>query len=109
MTLGIWAMLLGKGDSSPRKGYLNYEQTLWEPCLKKAFPNFSGKRSVLREEIRIFSKLRNRIAHHEHLLGKNLKLYIETIEKILSYVDGPAADFFCDFCQATFKTFQSAT
>lgn len=97
MPLGIWAMLLSNGDSSPGKGYLNYEQTLWEPCLKYAFPNFSEKRSQLREEIRTFSKLRNRIAHHEHLLGKNLSRHIENIENILGYIDGPAADFFSDF------------
>ncbi|MDK4235523.1 hypothetical protein QPX15_09225 [Corynebacterium propinquum] len=97
MPLGIWAMLLSNGDSSPGKGYLNYEQTLWEPCLKNAFPNFSGKRAHLREKIRSFSVLRNRIAHHEHLLGKNLQGYIETIENILEYIDGPSADFFSDF------------
>lgn len=92
VSLGMWLSLLNNGDSGPGRGYLNYEQTLWEPCLADAFPNYRGKRSQLRDELNQFAKLRNRIAHHEHLLGRrNLSKSGETLIRIAGYIDEEVA------------------
>ena len=92
VSLGIWGMLLDSGDQSSATS--NYEQTLWEPCLKSAFPNYKGKRGVLRDKIRQFSVVRNRIAHHEHLIGKNIPKYVDGMRELLGYIDEEAQDFF---------------
>lgn len=92
VSLGMWLSLLNNGDSGPGRGYLNYEQTLWEPCLADAFPNYRGKRSQLRDELNQFAKLRNRIAHHEHLLGRrDLIESGETLIRIAGYIDKEVA------------------
>ena len=93
VSLGMWLSLLNNGDSGPGRGYLNYEQTLWEPCLVEAFPNYQGKRSQLRNELNQFAKLRNRIAHHEHLLGRhNFNSDADNLVSIASYIDEDVAE-----------------
>lgn len=97
VSLGMWLSLLNNGDSSPGHGYLNYEQTLWAPCLVDAFPNYSGKRSQLRDELNQFTKLRNRIAHHEHLLGRhNLDRDSKMLIRIAGYIDEQVAEVIRD-------------
>lgn len=96
VSLGIWISLLNEGSSAPGKGYLNYEQTLWQPCLKEAFPNFSGRRAQLRDQLNRFARIRNRIAHHEHLLGKNILRELNNLVEIASYVDNDAAQLIAD-------------
>ena len=91
VSLGIWISLLNEGSSAPGKGFLNYEQTLWQPCLKEAFPNFNGRRAQLRDKLNRFARLRNRIAHHEHLLGKNIANELDNLIEIAGYVDSDAA------------------
>lgn len=90
VSLGIWISLLNDGLSAPGKGHLNYEQTLWEPCLKHAFPNFAGGRAQLRDELNRFARLRNRIAHHEHLIGKDVLREFDHVVRIARYVDDAA-------------------
>ena len=90
-TLGTWVNLLNDGDSGPGRGHLHYEQTLWEPCLSSAFPHYNGRRSKLRSELNRLAKLRNRIAHHEHLLGRNLTAEFENIVRLASFVDKDVA------------------
>lgn len=97
VSLGMWLSLLNNGDSGPGRGHLNYEQTLWKPCLIDAFPNYEGKRSQLRDELNRFAKLRNRIAHHEHLLGRrNLMKDAENIIRIAGYIDEQVAGIIDD-------------
>lgn len=91
VSLGIWISLLNEGSSAPGKGHLNYEQTLWEPCLRDAFPNSDGRRARLRDQLNQFARLRNRIAHHEHLLGRNISKDLARLVEIVGYVDENAA------------------
>ena len=58
--LGFWSKLLSD----------NYNRTLWEPCLKDAFPN--AKRRRLHQSVENIVALRNRIAHHEPIHQRHL-------------------------------------
>ena len=81
VSLGMWLSLLNNGYSGPGRGHLNYD----------------GKRSQLRDELNRFAKLRNRIAHHEHLLGRrNLMKDAENIIRIAGYIDEQVAGIIDD-------------
>jgi len=54
LTFGFWWSLLGD----------NYDQRLWKPCLKQAFPA-SVRRRRLHATLDDLRRLRNRCAHHE--------------------------------------------
>ena len=61
--------------------------------MVEAFPNYQGKRSQLRNELNQFAKLRNRIAHHEHLLGRhNFNSDADNLVSIASYIDEDVAE-----------------
>jgi hypothetical protein len=47
----------------------SYNRTLWRPCLKYAFIN--ARRQRLHDELNHLRELRNRIAHHEPIHGRN--------------------------------------
>jgi hypothetical protein len=72
LTLGFWVGLLdagGPADQPPHDAKRNYEMSLWRPCLRFAFPNGSGRRSTQHELARRVQVLRNRVAHHEPIIG----------------------------------------
>lgn len=60
LTFGFWAYLLAQ----------NYNRSLWRPALRHAFEG--SRRSVLHFELKKIGDLRNRIAHHEPLLGMDI-------------------------------------
>jgi hypothetical protein len=62
LTFGFWVSLVGPG----------YAQQIWDAHLHKAFVVPLGRKAVHRrlEKIR---KLRNRVAHHESIIARNLK------------------------------------
>lgn len=94
VSLGIWGILLDRGDmDDPLR---HYEVTIWRAYLSNAFPNFRGKRRALRETLRQVSKLRNRMAHHEPLLRRSVRSDIETIARLVSYIDLDASDYIID-------------
>lgn len=46
-----------------------YDETLWKPTLSKAFPNVGRlERSKVERLAEDVLKIRNRIAHHEHVI-----------------------------------------
>ena len=45
----------------------------------------------MRDKLNRFARLRNRIAHHEHLLGKNIANELDNLIEIAGYVDSDAA------------------
>jgi hypothetical protein len=47
-------------------------KTLWVPHLHKAFPRGTDRRRDVDEPVAALNRLRNRAAHHEHLLGEDL-------------------------------------
>src|SRR5262245_43140838 len=52
-----------------------YEQTLWTPALRHAFPGLRPtRRRTLADRVERIHYLRNRIAHHEPIHGRDLAL-----------------------------------
>ena len=63
LNFGFWTYLLAK----------NYESVLWTPALRHAFPGLSPARRCRVYEITLNLRiLRNRIAHHEPILERDL-------------------------------------
>lgn len=74
LSFGFWWSLLAT----------NYNRSLWQPCLRHAFANAS--RGRLHGELDHLRILRNRIAHHEPVHGRNLErdyvVMLETAERV---------------------------
>ena len=72
LTFGFWVVL-----TSPP-----YAQSLWDKFLHKAFVKKLGRKTIHKRLDKI-RKLRNRVAHHESILDRNLKddfsLIVETV------------------------------
>lgn len=65
LRLGFWTGLVAAG----------YEQSLWHPCLKKAFPNSTLQRKEVYRFLDNVKSVRNRVAHHERILGSHGSIY----------------------------------
>lgn len=76
LNFGFWVGLLAN----------NYHAGLWVNTLEFAFPNYSGLRRDLHFKLERLRKLRNRIAHHEPIYGRDLKLDYEMICFIIDYI-----------------------
>jgi hypothetical protein len=61
LTFGFWPFLLRGG----------YQATLWSPALRHAFPGV--RRQDLERNVAQIHELRNRIAHHEPIFGRDLE------------------------------------
>ena len=66
LTMGFWTGLTAG----------SYQRDLWVPCLHKAFPNIPPDRAKIHAAISDLKALRNRVAHHERILGAQGKLYV---------------------------------
>ena len=64
LSFGFWVAIL-----APR-----YETRLWRPALRKAFPNRPRgiERRDIHKSINALRRLRNRVAHHEPILHRDL-------------------------------------
>jgi hypothetical protein len=75
LTFGFWVVL-----TSPP-----YAQSLWDKFLHQAFVKKLGRKAIHRRLDKI-RKLRNRVAHHESILDRNLKddfsLIVQTVHWI---------------------------
>ena len=74
LTFGFWVKLTGR----------IYENTLWTPHLSRIFP-IRVNRAIVHERLVQLKTLRNRIAHHERIIGRAKTLpmeYADTIEAI---------------------------
>jgi hypothetical protein len=75
MSLGFWVSLLGPA----------YAQVFWDKHLHQAFRQRIGRKTV-HARLNGIRKLRNRVAHHESIVARNLKddfaLIVETIHWI---------------------------
>ena len=83
LSFGFWENLLSK----------NYENFIWNKYLKHTF---KVSRGFLQQEINFLRKLRNRIAHNEHILNYNIKDCKTKIYNILDLVDINLKDFMDD-------------
>jgi len=56
-----------------------YEQQLWRTTLKRTFPNKTLKRSQVSAQLEIVYQMRNRLAHHEPVVGDRFHKLIGAI------------------------------
>jgi len=71
LTFGFWSSLTGR----------NYDSHLWIPHLHKAFPHRKLGRRTAFNRLDAIRFLRNQVAHHECILGRNLEQdYIDIID-----------------------------
>jgi hypothetical protein len=72
LMFGFWVRILGRGgyqgEGSSRARRI-YDTQLWKPALRKAFPEVGDlERARVETAARHVRFLRNRIAHHEHIV-----------------------------------------
>lgn len=68
-----------------------YHRSLWEPALKNAFPNFTGRRGDLHERMERLRLLRNRAAHHEPVHARDLMVDHRYMCELGLYADADLA------------------
>jgi len=73
LTLYFWKKLYGP----------DYEQSLWQPSLKKTFPDKTLSRADIAVPLETIYQARNRLAHHEPVLHKRLADTIQAIEFVV--------------------------
>ena len=62
LSFGFWTALCSRP----------YSQSLWIPYLHRAFPTRDWDTGLLFARLEAIRKLRNRVAHHEPILNRNL-------------------------------------
>ncbi len=75
LSLGFWWTLFAE----------SYNRTLWAPSLRQAFPR--ARRDRLHSEVDKIRLLRNRIAHHEPLIGYDLHAEYSRILQTAEQID----------------------
>ena len=81
MSLGFWVRLVGRGGWVNGGRKVDYDRTLWRPALHRAFPGCSRRK--VQRRLDSLRRLRNRIAHHEPIIGRDLdKDYDEFLEAV---------------------------
>lgn len=73
LTLYFWKRLFGP----------DYEQSLWRPTLKRLFPDKSISRANVASHLEVIYQTRNRLAHHEPVVGSRFLDTISAIEYII--------------------------
>ena len=84
LSFGFWERLLSRGPHGPR----NYEMALWRPALYRAFPNARRPRAAIHRPLPGLRDLRNRIAHHEPIFGRDLAADYQTILEVIGWMCG---------------------
>ncbi|MFC7327598.1 hypothetical protein [Marinactinospora rubrisoli] len=82
LTFGFWSGFL-------RDPY----QELWRPCLRRAFPNAPGRREEVFAVLDGVRQFRNRIAHHDSMLGIDIPSESRRIFTAARYIDHDVADW----------------
>jgi hypothetical protein len=79
VSFGFWAGLFSK----------DYEE-LWRQRLRHAFPHGALTRKDLTQSMRLAQRFRNRVAHHDCLLGQPVRQRVQDMKRIAGWID-PAA------------------
>jgi hypothetical protein len=99
-SFGFWVGILGPGQRSSRQH--DYETTLWQPGLFRAFPQLpNSRRKLLHHELNVLRGLRNRIAHHEPIHHMDVNYLRDLIIRVTNYVDPSVALFVVSVEQAS--------
>lgn len=77
LSLGFWRYLSVK----------RHEKTLWVPYLRHAFPTGTDRAIDVDHRIHRLHTLRNRVAHHEPLLGVNLPARLADITDLATLIN----------------------
>lgn len=81
LTFGFWV-----GITGPR-----YSMDLWERHLYKAFPNTKVGRKQLNKRLESIRLLRNRVAHHEPILSRDLRKDVDHILETIGWISPDTA------------------
>jgi hypothetical protein len=79
LTFGFWTAL-----------FSGQYEALWRTSLVKAFPNGNGRRSQVRKSLTRVLHLRNQIAHHEAIFGRNLAKDYRVMLEVAGMIDADA-------------------
>lgn len=82
VSFGFWRALLSR----------KYDR-LWVSHIHHAFPNGSGNRSEIAALMSRLNPFRNRIAHHESLIGQDVGLRHEEMIQLAGMIDAGAASW----------------
>lgn len=97
LSLGFWVSLVGEGLPRQQANIYDYFTKLWRPFLYKAFPHYGpdGRNSpgALRNRLRTFELLRNRIAHHEHIFTLNQNHNLDNIIALAGCINSALANY----------------
>ena len=84
MSLGFWVRLVGRGGSVNGCRRANYDRTLWRPALHRVFPGRS--RREVHGRLDSLRQLRNRIAHHEPILDRDLNRDYGVLLEVVGWI-----------------------
>jgi hypothetical protein len=76
LPFGFWTSLFGKSHTN----------TLWRPSLHRAFPYGKVQRQDISQRLTRLRKLRNRIAHYEPIVARNLVSDYRTCHTLLDWI-----------------------
>ncbi len=68
-----------------------YEHQLWRATLKRTFPNKNLKRSQVSAQLEIVYQMRNRLAHHEPVVGDRFHKLIGAVRFVLQELNTKAS------------------
>lgn len=80
VSFGFWAGL-----------FSNHYEELWRHQLRYAFPHGSIMRKNLTQRMRLLQRFRNRVAHHDCLLGQSIRDRADDMLLIAGWIDPDAA------------------
>ena len=89
LTFGFWVSLLSKGSyiDETKTTKADYSRTLWLPVLIKVFPHATDiSRKKTHNPLNSLQMMRNRIAHHEPILSRNLDRDHQRIIDLTSWI-----------------------
>jgi hypothetical protein len=82
LTFGFWRSLVSR----------RFESQLWTPYLSSAFRKPKPTRADVEKKMASLNYLRNRVAHHEHLLNTDISEYHADLLELCRWMSPPVAD-----------------
>lgn len=77
LTFGFWRFLSSTA----------HEKTVWVGYLHRAFPPGTDRKRDVDTKVATLNRLRNRVAHHEPLIGENLSREVAKVEALGALLD----------------------
>ena len=67
--------------------YRTHEKTVWVPFLHRAYPPGTNRKRDVDSRVATLNRLRNRVAHHEPLIGENLPREAAKVSALAGLLD----------------------